>query len=109
MEPRSGRRSDEAPAWADSRTGLDSTGSGPLDGSTAPDALSIRSHGRRRMIFISTEGHPGGQTGLRHRGVVNGAGEMRRPSRLTEAASLQQNSIFCGNWRGQSFAFLRRL
>ncbi|WP_268801787.1 hypothetical protein [Sinorhizobium saheli] len=27
------------------------------------------------MIFIFIGGHPGGQTGLRHGGVVNGAGK----------------------------------
>lgn len=62
----------------DTRTGLDSTGSGPLNGSAAPDALSVRVNGRRRMIVVFTEAYPAGQTGLRHRRVVNGADEPER-------------------------------
>jgi hypothetical protein len=77
------------------------------------------------MIVISTEGHPGGQTGLRHRHVVNGAagmaqrGGFTRPSRdVHEKAGPQRttatrlpgkNSIFCGSCRRQAFAFRARL
>lgn len=48
------------------RTGPDSTGSSPLHGSAAPDALSVRLNGRRRMIVIFIGALQVGQTGLRH-------------------------------------------
>ena len=45
---------------------------GPLLGSAAPDALSVRQSGRRRISVIFTEAREAGQTGLRHRHVAIG-------------------------------------
>ncbi|APG84831.1 hypothetical protein [Sinorhizobium americanum] len=55
------------------------------------------------MIFIFTEGHQGGQTGIAP------SSRRKRHNQAPPLRLAEKNGIFCGNCRRQAFAFHARL